>query len=109
MGARRWITAAAIFAAAPAVAGLLRKRLSGTTERPRLNVFRSLENIFVQVIDDETLWQQFIQAAGKKAEAFDIRLQTEKLVNVYHQAIEDKKANLAVQVEPPDFMRDKPL
>ena len=32
----------------------IRTKLSGTAERPRLNVFRSLENIFVQVIDDET-------------------------------------------------------
>jgi large subunit ribosomal protein L18 len=29
-------------------------KLSGTAERPRMNVFRSLDNIFVQVIDDET-------------------------------------------------------
>jgi large subunit ribosomal protein L18 len=30
----------------------VRKRVHGTTERPRLNVFRSLTNIYVQVIDD---------------------------------------------------------
>jgi large subunit ribosomal protein L18 len=30
----------------------VRKNLSGTPERPRLNVFRSLEHIYVQVIDD---------------------------------------------------------
>ena len=30
----------------------IRMRLSGTPERPRLNVFRSIDNIFVQVIDD---------------------------------------------------------
>jgi large subunit ribosomal protein L18 len=30
----------------------LRKTLSGTPERPRLCVFRSLEHIYVQVIDD---------------------------------------------------------
>lgn len=32
----------------------LRKRLSGTTERPRLCVFRSLKNIYAQIIDDES-------------------------------------------------------
>jgi len=30
----------------------LRKTLSGTPDRPRLCVFRSLEHIYVQVIDD---------------------------------------------------------
>jgi large subunit ribosomal protein L18 len=31
----------------------VRARIHGTAERPRLNVFRSLDNIFVQVIDDD--------------------------------------------------------
>ena len=31
----------------------LRKHISGTAQRPRLNVFRSLNNIYAQVIDDE--------------------------------------------------------
>ncbi len=30
----------------------VRARISGTPERPRLNVFRSLTNIYAQVIDD---------------------------------------------------------
>lgn len=30
----------------------IRNRISGTPERPRLNVFRSLEHIYAQVIDD---------------------------------------------------------
>ncbi|OPX43003.1 50S ribosomal protein L18 [Ruminiclostridium hungatei] len=32
----------------------VRKKVAGTTERPRLNVFRSLKNIYVQIIDDST-------------------------------------------------------
>jgi large subunit ribosomal protein L18 len=31
-----------------------RKRISGTTERPRLRVFRSVSHIYAQVIDDVT-------------------------------------------------------
>ncbi|MCJ7824823.1 MAG: 50S ribosomal protein L18 [Anaerolineales bacterium] len=33
--------------------GRVRKKVSGTAERPRLNVFRSLNEIYAQVIDDE--------------------------------------------------------
>ncbi len=31
----------------------VRKHISGTPERPRLNVFRSLNDIYAQVIDDQ--------------------------------------------------------
>jgi large subunit ribosomal protein L18 len=31
----------------------VRKSVSGTTERPRLNVFRSLRHIYAQIINDE--------------------------------------------------------
>jgi large subunit ribosomal protein L18 len=32
----------------------LRKRVAGTSERPRLAVFRSLKHIYAQIIDDST-------------------------------------------------------
>ncbi|MBN2828954.1 MAG: 50S ribosomal protein L18 [Candidatus Cloacimonetes bacterium] len=32
----------------------IRKKLYGTTERPRLAVYRSLNNIYAQIIDDTT-------------------------------------------------------
>ena len=31
----------------------LRRRIRGSTQRPRLTVFRSLKNIYAQIIDDE--------------------------------------------------------
>jgi large subunit ribosomal protein L18 len=31
----------------------VRKHIAGTADRPRLNVFRSLTDIYVQIIDDE--------------------------------------------------------
>jgi large subunit ribosomal protein L18 len=32
----------------------VRKKVSGTPERPRLNVFRSGQNIYAQIVDDST-------------------------------------------------------
>ena len=32
----------------------VRGKISGTANRPRLNVFKSLKNIYVQIIDDES-------------------------------------------------------
>lgn len=31
----------------------IRKRIHGTSERPRLSVFRSNKNLYVQIIDDD--------------------------------------------------------
>ncbi len=31
----------------------VRRKISGTAEKPRMNVFRSLNNIYVQIINDE--------------------------------------------------------
>ena len=48
----------------------IRKRLLGTSERPRLNVYRSLNHIYVQVVDDLN-GQTLVSAStaeGKKGE-----------------------------------------
>src|SRR5258706_2433657 len=37
----------------PAVHGRIRRKVRGTTERPRLAVYRSLNHIYAQLIDDE--------------------------------------------------------
>ena len=34
--------------------GRVRQRVIGTAEKPRLNVFRSIEHIYAQVVDDST-------------------------------------------------------
>ncbi len=47
----------------------VRNHISGTPERPRLNVFRSLSNIYAQVIDD--LHGVTLAAASSKDKGFD--------------------------------------
>ena len=47
----------------------LRKSVSGTAERPRLSVFRSLKEIYVQVIDDTVGHTLFSVSTKEKAVA----------------------------------------
>ena len=44
----------------------VRKKVSGTTERPRLSVFRSLKHIYAQVIDDTT-GRTIVSASSQEA------------------------------------------
>ena len=43
----------------------IRRKLAGTGERPRLNVYRSLNHIYAQVIDDQT-GQTLVSASSIK-------------------------------------------
>lgn len=49
----------------------IRKKIAGTTERPRLNIFRSTNHIYAQVIDDskhQTIASASSLEAGKQAD-----------------------------------------
>ncbi len=45
----------------------VRKKISGTTEKPRMSVFRSLTNVYVQLIDD-TVGATLVAASSKDKE-----------------------------------------
>jgi large subunit ribosomal protein L18 len=54
----------------------IRKKILGTAERPRLNVYRSLNHIYVQLIDDlkgETLIAAHSAEGGREGPAADWR------------------------------------
>ena len=48
----------------------VRSKISGTTQRPRLNVYRSLNNIYAQVIDD-TVGHTLVAASTLDKEVVD--------------------------------------
>jgi glycosyltransferase involved in cell wall biosynthesis len=54
-----------------------------------------------KIVSNPDRMQKFAEAAYKKAQSFNIRLLTEKLLDVYAQAIRDKKKNRFVTVIPP--------
>ena len=51
------------------------------------------------MFDDEALLARLKAGAVKKAESFEVMVQAKKMVAVYEQAIEDKKAGRYMQVD----------
>ncbi|MCL2064205.1 MAG: 50S ribosomal protein L18 [Candidatus Cloacimonetes bacterium] len=56
----------------------IRKRLSGTSEKPRLAVFRSLNHIYAQIIDDIKGHTLVSMSTKSKSEVFEGKTKTEK-------------------------------
>jgi glycosyltransferase involved in cell wall biosynthesis len=54
-----------------------------------------------RLLNNPDRMKHFSEAALKRAQAFDIELLTDKLLDVYEQAIRDKKKNRFVTVNPP--------
>jgi large subunit ribosomal protein L18 len=72
----------------------LRKRVSGTSERPRLNVFRSNAHIYAQVIDDVKGHTLAAASTNEKGwgEADDKKTKSEQAVVVGRLIAERAKA-----------------
>ncbi len=75
--------------------GRIRKKLSGTPEKPRLSVHRSLKNLYVQLIDDvneqtlysfSTLDKKFAESCGKAKKV----TQAEKLGQFFGKRVMEK-------------------
>jgi len=54
-----------------------------------------------KMLENPDRMQKFAEAAHKKAQSFNIESLTKKLLDVYEQAIRDKKKNRFVTVNPP--------
>lgn len=63
---------------------------------------RAFSNAILQLHQNRSLRQKLSQAAVKRAGKFDINAQANRLVDVYHQAIQDKKANRTVKLLKPN-------
>jgi large subunit ribosomal protein L18 len=58
----------------------VRKKISGTTERPRLSVFRSNRGLYVQIIDDIKGQTVVASSSAEVAEKSKLNIETSKSV-----------------------------
>ncbi|MCB0211305.1 MAG: glycosyltransferase [Anaerolineae bacterium] len=63
------------------------------------NDSQALAKAIDQILSDEARLHQFQEATLARAEYFDMTRQAEKMVEVYHQAIDDQRAERWVQVD----------
>lgn len=59
----------------------VRAKISGTAERPRLSVYRSLDHIYAQLIDDTT-GKTLVSAKDLEVDAKKFKTKTEKATEV---------------------------
>lgn len=69
----------------------------------------ALASAIKRLLSNPERMQKFAQAAYKKAQSFNITKLTDKLLDVYEQAIRDKKKNRYVTVVPPVSIPDEPV
>lgn len=71
----------------------IRKKVSGTAEKPRISVFRSLTNIYAQIIDDEN--GVTLVAMSSKAKDFEVDSKKKKTEISYEVGL--KLGQMAVE------------
>ena len=71
----------------------IRKRIEGTSERPRLCVFRSNKNIYAQIIDDESR-KVLAQANSLKLGGCNIKTASEVGNNLAKKSLKNKIKNV---------------
>lgn len=59
----------------------------------------ALAGAMLRVLEDEALHQKLAESAGQKAHEFDLDRQGRRLVQVYEQAIEAKKAGFHIRID----------
>ncbi|MCP5061317.1 MAG: 50S ribosomal protein L18 [Ignavibacteriae bacterium] len=57
----------------------IRKKISGTTERPRISVFKSLNQVYAQIIDDTNGTTLVSESTLSKSLASDLKKSTGKI------------------------------
>ncbi len=63
------------------------------------NDSEALTQALLQVLEDEDLHRKLAEAAGQKANEFDLERQARRLVRVYEEAIEAKKSGFHVRID----------
>jgi len=76
----------------------IRRHIKGTAETPRLNVYRSLSNIYVQIIDDAKGATLASASTAEKAVAAEIKGKTKKqAAKIIGQRAGKKAADLGIK------------
>jgi len=65
------------------------------------NDSHALAQAIERMLDDEALRARFVEASLERAKSLSIEAMAQRLIGVYHQAIEDQKAGRRVQVQRP--------